>query len=121
MRLRRGNVFARCTGMQLLTIRRSLAFVFGLAVFLLAARGDAAPVKDQAFEPSPPDTIPTVFREYRWAQTFRVGVTGILTRVDVQFAQLFNQQHEDLEITIFDTAGGAPRAPITAPFHIPPA
>lgn len=102
-------------------IRRAPAFVFGLSLFLLAAPVNAAPVKDQAFEPSPPDTIPTVFREYRWAQTFTVGVTGTLTRVDVQFAQLFNQQPEDLEITIFDTVGGAPRAPITAPFHIAPA
>lgn len=107
--------------MQLLMIRRLLAFVFGLFLVLLAAPGTAAPIKDQAFEPAPPDTIPTVFREYRWAQTFTVGVTGTLTRVDVQFAQLFNQQHEDLEITIFDTVGGAPRAPITAPFHIAPA
>ena len=77
-------------------IRRLLAFVFGLFLVLLAVPGNAAPIKDQAFEPSPPDTIPTVFREYRWAQTFTVGVTGTLTRVDVQFAQLFNQQHEDL-------------------------
>jgi hypothetical protein len=107
--------------MHVLMSRRSLAFVFGLALVLHPTPGDASSYKDQAFEPSPPDTIPTIFREYRWAQTFTVGFTGTLTRVDVLVAQLFNQQHEDLEITIFDTIGGAPRAALTAPFHISPA
>jgi hypothetical protein len=50
-----------------------------------------------------------------------VGFQGTLNRVDVLVAQLFNQQHEDLEITIFNTIGGAPNAALTAPFHISPA
>lgn len=100
--------------------RRTRAFLFCLALIFSAARTNAASVKDQAFEPSPPDTIPTIFRENRWAQTFTVGISGTLTRVDVQVAQLFFQQPEDLLVTIFDTAGGAPRAPLTAPFHISP-
>ena len=108
-------------GMQLLIPRRLLAFVFGLALVLHPTPGGASSFKDQAFEPSPPDTIPTIFREYRWAQTFTVGVTGTLTRVDVLVATLFNQQPEDLEITIFNTIGGAPGAALTAPFHISPA
>jgi PKD domain len=104
--------------MAQLISRRSLAFVFGLSLALHARPGTAAPVKDQAFEPTPPDTIPTIHSSLRWAQTFRVGVTGTLARVDVLVAQQFNRQPEDLEVTIYDTVGGAPHAALTAPFRI---
>ena len=107
--------------MQLLIGRRSLALVLGLALVLHPTPGGASSFKDQAFEPSLPDTIPTIFREFRWAQTFTVGFQGTLNRVDVLVAQLFNQQPEDLEITIFNTIGGAPGVALTAPFHISPA
>ena len=86
---------------------------------LLAVPSDASPTKDQAFEPASPDTIPTVFRELRWAQTFTVGVSGTLTRVDVLVAQQFGIQPQSLDVTIFSTSGGAPHVPITAAFHIP--
>jgi len=105
-----------------MTLRRRLACVLTLMFALLAAAsGDAASNKDQAFEPATPDTIPTIFREYRWAQTFTVGVTGTLTRVDVLVAQMFRVQPQDLDIAIFDTVAGAPNLPLTAPFHVPAA
>jgi hypothetical protein len=107
--------------MRLLTSRRWLPLASGLMFALLRATpSDAQPIKDQAFEPSPPDTIPTIFSNYRWAQTFTVGLTGTLTSVDVLVAQLFNEQAEDLEITIFDTSGGAPRVALTSPVHFSP-
>jgi hypothetical protein len=68
----------------------------------------------------PPDTIPTIFSNYRWAQSFTVGITGTLTDVDVLVAQLFNEQSEDLEVTIFDTSGGAPHVALTSPVHFSP-
>ena len=108
--------------MRFLKSCRWLPSLFALMFALLhAVTSDALPIKDQAFEPSPPDTIPTIFSNYRWAQTFTVGLTGTLTGVDVLVAQLVNEQPEDLEITIFDTTGGAPHAALTAPVHISPA
>jgi K319-like protein len=105
--------------MKLLAARRRVACVFTLMFTLLAAApGDAASIKDQAFEPPTPDTIPTISGQYRWAQTFMVGVTGTLTRSDVLVAQMFGVQPEDLDVTIFDTVAGAPHLPLTAPFHI---
>jgi len=92
-----------------------------MCALLTAAPGDAASIKDQAFESATPDTIPTIFREYRWAQTFTVGVTGTLTRIDILVAQMFGVQPQDLDVTIFDTIAGAPHLPLTAPFHIPAA
>jgi len=91
-----------------------------MLALLSAALSDASPVKDQAFEPASPNVIPTI-SQYRWAQTFTVGVTGTLTRVDVLVAQMFRVQSDTLDITIFDTSGGAPHLPLTAPFHIPAA
>jgi hypothetical protein len=108
--------------MKWLISRRRLASVLTLTFGLLSALpSDASPIKDQAFEPLSPDTIPTIFREYRWAQSFTVGLTGTLTRVDVLVAQMFGVQAEDLDVTIFDTIGGVPHLPVTEPFHIPAA
>jgi K319-like protein len=108
--------------MHCLTSRRRVAFAFALTCALLRpAPGNASSFKDQAFEPSPPDTIPTISSSRPWAQTFTVGRTGTLTSVDVLFAQLFRTQALGLEITIFDTAGGAPHAAITPPFRFPSA
>ena len=104
------------------TLRQWRPLVFGLLCVLLQAQpGDAAPIKDQAFEPSPPDTIPTIYSNYRWAQTFTVGLTGTLTGVDVLVAQMFNRQADALEITIFDTINGAPHVALTAPVRLSPA
>lgn len=117
----RGSLLAPRSSMTLVMSRRWLPSLFTLMFTLLhAVPGDASSIKDQAFEPSPPDTIPTIFSNYRWAETFTVGLTGTLTGVDVLVAQLFNEQPEDLEITIFDTTGGAHVA-LTAPVHISPA
>jgi hypothetical protein len=80
----------------------------------------AIPIKDQAFEPASPDTIPTIFDGLRWAQTFTVGISGTLSRVDVLFAQLFSQQPDDLLITIFDTSSGAPTTALTPSAHLSP-
>jgi hypothetical protein len=108
--------------MPLLNRCRWIPLVFALMFALLHATASAAsPPKDQAFEPSPPDTIPTVFREYRWAQTFTVGLTGTLTGVDVLVAQMFRVQPEDLEITIFDTLEGAPHLALTPSVSLPAA
>ena len=99
---------------------RTIPIVLTLTFALLQpAVSRASAIKDQAFEPSP-DTIPTIFREYRWAQTFTVGVTGTLTGVEVLVAQLFAVQPQDLEVTIFDTVNGVPHAPLTASFHLSP-
>jgi hypothetical protein len=108
--------------MRLRAFHRRLPVALGLTFALLQAIvTQASSIKDQAFEPSLPDTIPNIFSNYRWAQTFTVGLSGTLTGVDVLVAQLFNQQVEDLQITIFDTKNGAPNLPLTAPFHISPA
>src|SRR5437016_2167189 len=105
--------------MKMPTSHRRLASVVTLMFGLLSALpSDASPIKDQAFEPASPDTIPTIFRESRWGQTFTVGATGTLTRVDVLVAQLFGMQSEDLDVTVFDTIGGVPNLPVTTPFHI---
>jgi hypothetical protein len=103
--------------MRLMTSRRSILFAGGLILAFQCALGAASAV-DQSFE-QPANTIPTIFSNYRWAQTFTVGSTGTLTQVDVLFATMFRIQNEDLDVTIFDTAGGVPRAALTAPFHIP--
>lgn len=104
--------------MKCLMSRRWLAFAFGLMFALLHTMpSDASPIKDQAFEPSPPDTIPTISPNRPWAQTFTVGLTGTLTGVDVLFAQIFRTQALGLEVTIFDTVGGAPHAALTQPFR----
>jgi hypothetical protein len=117
-----GSVLAPTSSMRLLTARRWLPVLFGLIFALYhASPSQASQIKDQAFEPSPPDTIPTIFSNLRWAQTFTVGITGTLTGVDVLVAQLFQLQPEDLEITIFSTIGGVPYVAVTAPFHLSPA
>ena len=95
-----------------------VSFTFAL---LCASPTAAAEIKDQAFEPSPPDTIPTIYFKLRWAQTFTVGVSGTLTGVEVLVAQMFGVQPDDLQVTIFDTVNGIPRAPITPPVNIPAA
>jgi K319L-like, PKD domain len=89
-------------------------------VLLNVVPGGAAAIPDQAYEPSAPNIIPTIYNNYRWAQTFTVGVTGTLTRVDVLVAQMFFIHAEPLDITIYDTVGGAPHAALTAPFRIAP-
>ena len=100
---------------------RSLRFALSLTIVLLVvARTDASSIQDQAFAPTPPDTIPTI-ADYQWAQTFTVGATGTLTDVDVLVAQQSFLHTEDLQITIFDTSGGAPHVAVTAPVHISPA
>ena len=100
---------------------RSLPFVFVVFAVMHAVPGAAASVKDQAFEPSPPDTIPTICCGLRWAQTFTVGTTGTLTRADVLVAQLFRTQGEDLDISIFNTSDGVPRTRLTPLVHVPAA
>jgi hypothetical protein len=102
--------------------RRWVLPAFGLMLGLIinTTLSEATPIKDQAFEPSSPDTIPTIFSNYRWAQTLTVGLSGTLTDVDVLVAQLFSAQPEDLLVTIFDTSGGAPNGALTLPFHFLP-
>jgi hypothetical protein len=71
--------------MRLMVSRRSILFACGLMLAFQCTLG-AASSRDQAFEQTP-NTIPTIFREYRWAQTFTVGTTGTLTQVGVLFAR----------------------------------
>jgi hypothetical protein len=107
--------------MRLGTFHGWRSIVCGLAfVLFYAAASDASSTKDQAFEPATPDTIPTIWNNFRWGQTFTVGTTGTLTRVDVLVAQMFNVQPESLDVTIFDTVSGAPRAALTVPAHLLP-
>jgi hypothetical protein len=108
-------------GLRWAMLRRWVSLVFGVIIAFYAVPSHASQVKDQAFEPPSPDTILTIFSNYRWAQTFTVGVTGTLTRIDVLVAQLFQAQPEDLEITIFDTSSGAPHVALTTPVHLSPA
>lgn len=105
--------------MRLSPSRRWLPFAVALTFAALhSATSDASVAKDQSFEPSPPNTIPTIDNSLKWAQTFTVGATGTLTRVDVLVAQLFTLQPGPLDVTIFDTTGGAPHAAVTAPVHL---
>src|SRR3954464_2553303 len=70
-----------------------------VVVLLFASPGRAVESRDQAFEPSAPNTIPTVFNQLLWAQTFTVGVSGTMTGVDVLVAQMFGVQASDLQVT----------------------
>jgi PKD domain len=121
-RVSSGGSIAESSRMSLRGIlRRSLPFVFVVFAVMHAIPGAAASVKDQAFEPSLPDTIPTICCGLRWAQTFTVGTTGTLTRADVLVAQMFRTQPEALDISIFNTSGGAPMARLTPLVHVPAA
>lgn len=100
---------------------RLLCVIVCLLTLALCPTVTEAQVKDQVFEPAVPDTIPTIFSNLRWAQTFTVGITGTLTGVDVLVAQMFGPQPEDLDVTIYDTINGQPHAALTAPVHLPAA
>ena len=96
-------------------VRLGLAF-YGLCSIALVTPSMAT----RSFEPASPDTIPTIFDGLHWGQTFTVGVSGTLTSVQVLVAQLFNQQAEDLLVTIFNTSGGLPNNPVTPAIHLSP-
>jgi hypothetical protein len=70
----------------------------------------AAPVLDQSFEPTKSDISAFIGGGYSFAQTFRTGQTGILSKIDVLISSM-STSDIDTSLLVFDilgTTGGLP-------------
>jgi hypothetical protein len=96
------------------------------AVVLLAAikTADASPLLDAAWEPVGPLAgagESFVSADQTLGQTFTVGITGVLTQVEVLFDRFaieefgFGSATDDLLISIWSTADGLPVTSLTSP------
>lgn len=82
----------------------------------------AAPVLDQSFDASGGSFLSGITSSQELAQTFTVGLTGLLTSVDVQIRNFGASL--PLLLDIRSTSGGAPvepNAPVLASASLPPA
>jgi hypothetical protein len=77
---------------------------------MIAAVGSsqAAPGLDQSFEPTSPNVFAGIDPSADKAQTFTVGITGQLTRVDVYIRRLDAGTSDSLVFDIRETVSGVP-------------
>lgn len=75
-----------------------------IGLMLLSVAASAAPILDQSHNPASTTSSSSVFGAIQQAQTFTVGLSGILTRFDI----LGSGGNANLMLDILGTSGGLP-------------